>query len=365
MATKHSLSVTLIAFIVFTSPAFGFPEPSFYLDSCAWDATNIVVVSEGDKTDGIVEVKESWKGDLKRGDILTVPELAEFASEKSRAVRKRRFAFVDEDLDASRPTHVTGSRIILFLIKQVENREVGKTSKIRWDPANRLWKEMKVSVAWVEKGKTYAFSQQVNPGPSELIYAGYTEDRMKQRVLDILAMQDNLTKAIAEASPTKMDGAIKRVLRFDSDWTKQTAIKTLAGGGKKALPVLRNMLADESLEKYHGPVVGSLAKAGGAEIASEVATMLEQESSFWKKTGPTLKENWWNGAGLQWQDVEKLRNRYSKTLAVMQAVGEIRSDGARKTLIDFRDFWNSLPQLGELAGFDDIFERALDRLTPG
>lgn len=47
-------------------------RPSFGQESCSWYATHIVVVSEGDKIDGNVEVLESWKGDLKKGDRMSI-----------------------------------------------------------------------------------------------------------------------------------------------------------------------------------------------------------------------------------------------------------------------------------------------------
>ena len=49
-------------------------RPSFSMDRCAWNATYIVLVQTIPK-DGAFSVVESWKGDLKPGDSLEVPEL--------------------------------------------------------------------------------------------------------------------------------------------------------------------------------------------------------------------------------------------------------------------------------------------------
>src|SRR5580658_2628 len=85
---KTSLTVTLVALLtlIFMSQANAGTRPSFYLDACAWDATHIVVVTEGERTDGQVSVLESWKGDLKPGDNITVPELAAFEPQSSRII---------------------------------------------------------------------------------------------------------------------------------------------------------------------------------------------------------------------------------------------------------------------------------------
>src|ERR1700683_4478323 len=71
--------------------AYALKGPSFSLDGCAWEASHIIVVTAGDKIDGAVEVLESWKGDLKKGDRLSIPELAEFAPQKMRGVSARWF----------------------------------------------------------------------------------------------------------------------------------------------------------------------------------------------------------------------------------------------------------------------------------
>src|SRR5262249_53146583 len=86
--TMKSLPLVPAAIVVFLSAgaAPAAIRPSFQLDSCAWAATHVIVVTEGARIDGVVEVLESWAGDLKKGDTITVPELAEFAPEAKRRV---------------------------------------------------------------------------------------------------------------------------------------------------------------------------------------------------------------------------------------------------------------------------------------
>ena len=51
---------------------------------------------------------------------------------------------------------------------------------------------MKVSVVWIEKGKTYGFMQIINPGPSVLISLNYTEKEMKSKILNIIKTKEEL-----------------------------------------------------------------------------------------------------------------------------------------------------------------------------
>src|SRR5258707_15792411 len=46
--------------------------PYFSLDDCGWHAASVVVVKTLSLKDGTVEVLDTWTGDLRRGDRLTV-----------------------------------------------------------------------------------------------------------------------------------------------------------------------------------------------------------------------------------------------------------------------------------------------------
>ena len=176
------------------------------LDRCAANATHIVVVTEGDKIDGIVEVLEFLEGRLKKGEILTIPELAEFASAEARKVQKNYYA-LGEDQDATRPEFVRGSRMVLFLIWEPKS-DTELNSMPPWRPANDLDRKVRVSVAWVEQGKIYAFS------PLELLYQCMTEKEMKERVDKIVANQPTDSGANQEGVSAKLlQGNQRKCLR--------------------------------------------------------------------------------------------------------------------------------------------------------
>jgi hypothetical protein len=57
-----------------SGPALAAIKPRFMLDYSSWHATNIVLVVTT-PTVGTFEVMESWKGQLKAGTLLVIPEL--------------------------------------------------------------------------------------------------------------------------------------------------------------------------------------------------------------------------------------------------------------------------------------------------
>ena len=78
MQRTHSVSlrVGLLSALVFSfvQPSLAGIRPSFSLDYCSWHATEIVLV-EVTPIPGTFRVMESSKGDLKLGNLVTVPEL--------------------------------------------------------------------------------------------------------------------------------------------------------------------------------------------------------------------------------------------------------------------------------------------------
>jgi hypothetical protein len=77
-----------------------------------------------------------------------------------------------------------------------------------------------------------------------------------------------------------------------------------------------------------GGLVEALAAAGAEGVGEELNNRLQQDLAFWRSTGPTLQQNWWN------QDPSPnapLRDRYSQTYELIVALEEAHSAGARET----------------------------------
>ena len=140
-------------------------RPSFDLDQCSWNATHIVLV-QTTVNEVVVSVVESWKGDLKPGDSIEIPELKpnENAVPLSSHPKPAGFDLPDKSgISEQIPRQPIGSRMTLFLKKQ-EGSDAG--TRMKWEPASRGG--MKVSILWIDGGKAFCFQQRMNPGPSEL-----------------------------------------------------------------------------------------------------------------------------------------------------------------------------------------------------
>jgi hypothetical protein len=350
------------AFLILTCVGFA-PEvragirPSFLLVDCSWSATHVVVVSQGEKLDGNFQVVESWKGDLKKGSRLKIKELAAFAPKATRAIEAR-----DKKRNPPPPTHVSGSRMILFLKKNVApakaregEKAAGKEGEISWAPAG-FFKDVRVSVAWVEHGETYGFVQIMNPGPSALISLESTEKQMRGHVLEICKTQEALGKASALPDPTRRAEALVPFVHSERFQVRHEAFNALGGCGEAALPSLRKMLQDPSLAGKHGAVVKALAQAGGERVGPELTKLVEVELAFWKKTAPGLQVGWWGGNNLTEAEQQHLQNRYGKVLEAIYALEKIRFSGCRNAVTAFRDYWRSLPQLEDRSGLNQMSE---------
>lgn len=336
---KYFLALVLCGY---ASPTSAGIMPSFSLEESGWHATNVMVVTEGDKIDGEFTVLESWKGKLKAGESISVPSLAAFEPQQARSIS---YTFTLRKPPA--PEYVTGSRMVLFLKRS-------GAAPNTWQPVNR-YNDMKVSVVWVEEGKAYSFQQPINPGRSVICPSGSEED-LKAYLNRILQVQTALTTAAAITDPARRAKALQPFTASKHYYARESAFTELSRCGKAALPVLRALLKDQELAYRHGQVIEVLAKAGGVGVGGELTAIVEAETVFWSQAAPKLKKGWWNGTGLKGLEAEHLRTRYSRVLSALRALEQIRYKGCEKPVILFRDFWRSLPQLEDKSGLDQMSE---------
>ena len=318
-------------------PALAGYQPSFHLETVAWRAGDIVLVSGDAGRAGRCLVIEAWKGELKAGDTVTIPELAAFATDDSRAIHRW-----PREAATNLPTHVSSSRMCLFL---------RKTASGSWEAADKTG-GMKTSVAWIEESQAYAFVQRMNPGPSLLVPLHFSEGDLKAQVSDVVQTQEALANTVATTNLSQRAEALKPFISSKHWFAQKEGFAELGKCGGAALPVLRGLLSDESLLAQHGEVIGALGQAGGTNVAAELTTLVEAETRFWKQTAPELKQGWWNGAGFQgaaeWSRVEFLRNRYVRLGAAIGVLGGLKYSGCKTAVAQLRDVWRSCPQLKEV-----------------
>lgn len=353
---KHRISfLQLLMLVTFVFEASGAIRPSFNHNFSVVKATHIVVATEGKTIDGILQILESWKGDLSNGETIIIPELAQFASEESRMIHQ---------WDRKKTRLVTGTRMILFLVKSLElttGKEDGKAiTKVRWLPTSYPeyrpvfaggteprdnFTRMRISVAWVEDGKIYAFCQVFNPGPLVLTnISNETESEMKARVLELVKNSKEFEKVAALPDSVKRADALVLFTEVKGHRARERAFNSLSECGVPALPHLRKMLKDETLADRHYLAVKALAKAGGVHVGPELTTLLEDELVFWKTQAPLLKATKWNDLSA------KLRARHGKLEQTIKAVDWIRFAAAKDAVIKIRNYWQSEPRLNRLTG---------------
>ena len=339
-------------------------RPSFGLEGNTWNATHIVVVTEGKTIDGIFRVLESWKGDLNPGDTIKVPELASFKAESSRTVSDPWY----QKPGTNPGLVVTGDRMVLFLKNDSSNsvsegghNGLRSTAKMQWKSPN-FYKDMTVSVVWIEQGKTYAFVQVMNPGPSLLISLGQSEEDLQDSEQKIKYVQDSFLQAAAITDPDRRAEALAPYLHHSLHEARDAAFEALGRTGKPALPVLQRMLADDSLLDIHGKLIEVLAEVGKGDVGPHLTAVVEKGLEFWRLTGPGLRRGWWNGTGFNsWEDSVPLRDRYMEVYGALLALRKRPYRESEKVVIQFRDFWHSLPQLQEI-GSDQMTQACDDLL---
>lgn len=314
-------------------------RPSFSLDYSAWNATHIVVATEGEEIDGNFRVLEPIKGDLGFGEIISIPNLADFKSEDSRQVKQWHSA-------VPMPSkYVTGTRIILFLKQNAK-------SKV-WESAD-AYNEFSTSVVWVEGNETFSFIQTINPGPSILVNLGQTESDIRNEVYKILEIENSLNSVLAIENLHKRAEELEKFATSEFYLAKLQAFDEFPKCGESALPVLRKMLNDKLLLNVHTKLIETLTIIGGAKVGNELTEILKEEIIFWRKTAPTLKKGWWNK--MDNPEIEILRDHYEKALEVITQLTNLKYKDSKKEVIQFRKFWRSFPQLEDSSGLNQMSE---------
>jgi hypothetical protein len=331
----RAIALTVLAVLLWAAGGHARVEPPFSLNHCAWNATHIVVASEGGTIDGVFTVLESWYGDLEPGEFISIPYLAIFTVKDWRRICTRRL-----ERNPDIPTHVTCDRMVMFLKK--EKNETQGTEETRWvGAAHYPW----ISVAWIEQGEAYAFPWGNPPGEVSLEPLGLSENDLKNRVHEVIKTREELQKALSLPNPAQRAQALQPFTDSGVAHARKPSFDALGECGKDALPVLRKMLQAEFEPRWPHGLMWMFADAGGTEVGPELTEMLAKELNFWLDICESLEEGWLDGTGLTRDERESLAKRYYKTLNIIWALEKIKFEGCEQEVVAFRDFWNSRPQL--------------------
>jgi hypothetical protein len=361
---SNMLALFAAFLLIVAQPTHAGFRPSFTLDVCTWDATHIVLVAVTSEDD-VLTVIESWKGDLRAGDVLQVPELRSDSDAVpiSRYPKGQAFEHADESGISGRiPRQPVGSQMVLFL-KQIQEKDAPSQgtsvqTRRRWQPASS-YGGMKVSVVWIDGGQLFCFQQRENPGPSAL---GQCWQRVQLldltaligRIEDVLRTQDNLVRVLRLEDRNARVEQLQAIVYGDVWYgARKEALQGLGKAGPSALQAIQQILDKPPVPYDSRDLIGALVEAEGQDAGNELDGLLRQNLDFWRSTGPTLKNGWWN------QDATPdtpLRVKYDETIELVRALDHERYSPATRTAAELRDFWLSLPQLNDPSGLDQMVE---------
>jgi hypothetical protein len=329
-------------------------RPSFSMDRCSWNATHIVLVQTIPK-DGVFTVVESWKGDLKPGDSLEVPELKPNKDAVPISSYPKPLGFGSQDtqgISEQIPRQPVGSRMILFLKKKEEggapSPSAGNTTGTHWEPAN-TWGGMTVSALWIDGGKGFCFRQWMNPGPTALSecwqfpvtssdVAVFTE-----RIQRVLQVQKHLAETMAmKNNPEVRADRLGRIALGDVWEAQREALDALGMSGTVALPEILQVM-DEPPVPYDGKVtIRAFVKAAGKDSGKLLHARLQQDLIYWKAVGPTLTPNWFDQLA---EPGASLFVKFDETELLIRELDQEHYAPAAQTAAELRDFWVSQPLL--------------------
>ena len=338
----------LIALLVWAIPSFAGIRSSFGVDSASWTATDIVLAKPG--TNGAFTVLEVWKGGLRTGDIVLVPELApsddaETISATVDGLYNQRTGTFREHL----PKPTADTRMVLFL-KKGSTPEASAFSAPSWLPAN-TFHDMKTSAVWFEGPNAYCFEHEMNPGPSLLSSCRITADKLRARVSEISQVQDRLNEAVRVPAGEQRASRLMPYLRSDIYPARLLAEQEIAKCGPGAVPAISAALDDPDYFMEAGELIKAKAQAGGAAVTDELVARLGRDVEFWRARAPALKRNWWNEDP---RPESALRNHYDQTIELVRALRTLHAPSALGPVTALRDVWRSTDVLNDPSGINQM-----------
>lgn len=329
----------LLAFMLFLPAAFARSSLTFQPRRFVWHATHIVIATEREIIDGELTVIESWYGDLKPGEFISVPGLAEFAEPETRRIRGRPPPGTMDAVEGVE--YVTGNRMILFLKRLSPGEDDGKKSgntSGKWDPAYS--QSMKFNAAWVEKDRVFAFGLGPFSDGCILCDQDFTEGKLRSWIEQDMRDREELEKAIAIENPSERAAALKKHAYHWLLDVYRIVFKELEKCGTIALPVLRELLEDESISDRHDEIVDVFARVGGNSVEGELVDMLAAQLRFWERNTPGLRDDW-----LCYVSRDGPCHKYDKTLHILGALKTVRSEECETLVTELRNLWSSVPKL--------------------
>jgi len=353
----HKLLIRLVIFLAIGAiPVRASIRPSFHLDWCSWNATHIVLVRTTSK-DGVFSVTKSWKGDLKPGDSLAVPELKPDKDAVAISSYPKPEGFDVDDAQAVAqqiPRQPVGAEMILFLRKKdTASSPATEATGTRWQPASSFG-GMKVSAVWIDHGSAFCFLQWMNPGPSALykcldFSVGSSDVAvLTARIQHVLQVQGALAMTIAiKNHPEARADRIGHIAQGDVWVAQGEALDALGKSGAVALPEILQAMDKPTVPYDSAVTIRALVEAAGNDSGRVLNGRLQQDLIYWRTIAPTLTLGW---RGRLTDPGGPLWVKFDETEALIRELDEERYAPAAQTAAELRDFWVSQPVLNDPSG---------------
>jgi hypothetical protein len=327
-------------------------RPSFYLESCTWNATDIVIVTpSGTLTQ--FKVVEIIKGDLHAGRVLELPGLA------SSKGGSKRLAELDGDYQShpfepghefeDAPPARQGDRLIVFLrrpgaLPEYNPRPDLPVDADGWQPA-QLWGGFLTSAVWIQGGKLYAYSQTMNPGPTHLVGYKDREEVVRSQIAAVLKLRAAMDRAAATSDAVERSRQLVTLVRsgnvLGGIFARLSGLSKLAAGGGAEANALLALLSDESLLGWHQDIIRALV--GKPMADSRFGGFLNQETEYWSKVCNSLKSGWWNDIGDPANEL--WRDHYTRAYALLDAIRARKLSEPTPEIRRFAVVWSQCPAL--------------------
>ncbi len=275
---------TIVISLLCCCPSGAAIRPAFSLDYSAFHATDIVMVRTTSDS-ALFEVVESWKGSLPPGERLMIPELR---PAPNAAPISAYFQSPSNGVDREAvPKLPPGSSMILFL-RSAKSPPDSSSGRV-WLPSD-LMNSMKASAVWIDGNQPYCFMETFRPGPSVRETSAHPLQQMRDRVTQVVGIQQDLAAVQAMPNARPRAEALKPYAYSKIFPVQQFALQHLGGSGPPAVPTILSLVDDPAVPCDASQLIEVLVKAGGSKVGRDMAHRRSQELTFWTSAAPSLSQ---------------------------------------------------------------------------
>jgi len=252
--------------------ALGWNDLVFDEDALEWRATHVVVarlVVESRE----IEVLESWKGDLRRGQRIALPTFSPFVRLKEKPL-----------LAECKLSHATasGERAVFYLERKANGTLVTAA-------------EAAVSVVWIEEGHAFAYGMGT---PTQLVELDQDEIQLRAKLADADAKRDRIAGAATIADLGSRARTIVELVTDDSRSARRAATDVLGTCKAESVRAIEELLARKTLLERHPLLLRALHEVDTDAGLTAARRIAAEELARWKKIAPSLDPDFAKGIGV-------------------------------------------------------------------